>query len=259
MQQPQNILSSLVDCPSIEWTSFDNLSVAARSILGNLLTSNESGNQFLILHNIPKHAIDRLFGEERILQGVEYRFSFEGSTGLLKIIPSYTHNFITRKLSGEIEWMVRSMGVPADDYNFGMRSAHYANTDISTGKEPDECFFPRSRRPVHYEFSGWPTLVIEAGVNKSLPRLREAARWWFDSSSGDVRIVLLVGVDKMREVIIEKWQFDGQPYCAQVVVINPIYITGPLLLHFQPLMDRPPVRNETDLVLDTQALRNCGL
>jgi hypothetical protein len=48
--------------------------------------------------------------------------------------------------------------------------------------------------------------VIEAGVSESLQRLRCDAQWWISHSSGQVRIILLIKVNKARKhVMIEKW------------------------------------------------------
>ncbi|OJJ31599.1 hypothetical protein ASPWEDRAFT_176664 [Aspergillus wentii DTO 134E9] len=141
---------------------------------------------------------------------------------------------------------------------------------------------------------GWPTLVIETGISESLPRLRNDANWWFNNSSGAVRIVLVIAVSKARkEITIEKWQLlppntpipvtratlnhirqqlpapmpprvhqaagNQRSYNAQVVKIDVDNITGaPLVLPFRALFDRQPRGNEADVVLGKTELRYCA-
>jgi hypothetical protein len=55
----------------------------------------------------------------------------------------------------------------------------------------------------------YPTLVIEAGWPQTLKELREKAKWWFDISKGDVKIVLLVKSSPgSNDIRIEKWKLD---------------------------------------------------
>lgn len=79
--------------------------------------------------------------------------------------------------------------------------------DPTCGKSVDECFIPLRRRGgIGGEF-GWPTLVMETGVPGSLGRLREDGRWWFGSSEGAVRIVIVFVVDRGREMVgLEMWR-----------------------------------------------------
>lgn len=53
----------------------------------------------------------------------------------------------------------------------------------------------------------WPTLVIEAGESESRAELRNDKDRWFAHSNFEVKIVLLVKVEKQsRLIIIEQWE-----------------------------------------------------
>ncbi|ODM16426.1 hypothetical protein SI65_07933 [Aspergillus cristatus] len=154
----------------------------------------------------------------------------------------------------------------------------YPNSDVTKAKQPDQCFWP-GVKPVSLgsdRLDSWPTLVIETGVGGSVDRLREDAKCWFDNSKGDTRIVLLLVVDKEERVIrVEKWQLlpengstmvmvsdvsEGQKaYLSQELQITPYSVDGaPLILPFEEVMRRSPVKNETDIVPNEVVLMGCA-
>jgi hypothetical protein len=54
--------------------------------------------------------------------------------------------------------------------------------------------------------------VIEAGWSQTLQKLREKARWWFDKSNRDVRVVLLIRASPgSSHIWIEKWKLTPAP------------------------------------------------
>ncbi|OJJ41753.1 hypothetical protein ASPWEDRAFT_285142 [Aspergillus wentii DTO 134E9] len=110
------------------------------------------------------------------LKGIPYRFSCEGTTGLLKIIPSYEHASLVGAFSTKLTLMFARMGVPETEIVWGRATRHPPSPRITdTLKEPDECFFPSTRRlPGGHK---WPTLVLEVEVVGSLPRLCEELRY----------------------------------------------------------------------------------
>jgi hypothetical protein len=98
------------------------------------------------------------------------------------------------------------MGVPKLQMTWGMTTTH-SGTHSRKGKQPDQCFWPATRQPTGGQLRSWPTLVIETGVSESLPKLRADALWWFQNSNGDVRIVLVLSINKNRRIaLLEKWQ-----------------------------------------------------
>ncbi|KAL5615393.1 hypothetical protein BROUX41_005440 [Berkeleyomyces rouxiae] len=67
----------------------------------------------------------------------------------------------------------------------------------------------------------FPSLVFEAGWSQSVLMLQTKARWWFDASDGQVRVVLIAKtVHSTGTIIIEKWLASvGQ--CVQKIEIKP--------------------------------------
>jgi len=159
-----------------------------------------------------------------------------------------------------------------------------ANGNIISEGEGDSCRKPRSMRTIY------PTLVIEAGWSQTLEKLREKARWWFDKSKGDVKIVLLVKSSPgSNHIRIEKWKLalaasrQGAtttraaaamtPQCIHVVQITRaaginnahpsrfdpasyVVTGGPLQLEFIDIFLRQPIPpGERDLILDNTTLQ----
>lgn len=92
---------------------------------------------------------------------------------------------------------------------------------------------------------------------------------------GNTQIVLLSVVEKEKRVIrVEKWQLlpcdgstamvsdvsEGRKAClGQELQITPYSVDGaPLVLPFEEVMRRPPVKNETDIVLNEVVLMGCA-
>jgi hypothetical protein len=73
-------------------------------------------------------------------------------------------------------------------------------------KEADVSYTPLSR-PL--EDDAWPSLVIEAGVSKSLAMLRTDAAFWITNSDGRTRIVIVLSVNRRdRQILVERWEED---------------------------------------------------
>ncbi|KAJ5100717.1 hypothetical protein N7456_006769 [Penicillium angulare] len=259
------------------------IQVAAKEIL-DLLEANEdtNGNQWLVILGLSPSTIRKLDDDHSSLGGMEYRFQWEGSTGLIKVVPSHSHDMATDYLTRAVDVRLVIMGIHDPGDRRWASTATYKPT-AAKGKQGDQTFLPPSRCPTYTQRAGWPTFVIETGVSESIPRLREDAKWWLATSSGDVRMVLIVGMKK-RYVSVEMWQLAPsnaprpltqqdidtlrlqvppippmiqqqavvqQPYCAQEVTISSSGVQGaPLIIPFYPFFDRPAQPGETDIVLD---------
>lgn len=288
--EPHGIMTGL---PSnyalVHFHRFQQIKTAAKQVLDALVEDTE-GNQFIVVLGLPETARQRLDSEENYLDGISFRFMWESNTGLIKVIPTAEHEVILDAIRGEFEFICRSqMGIPKNEITFGMATTHKP-TIGNKGKQPDQCFWPPSRKPRPGQRFGWPTLIIEVGVSESLRRLREDAYWWFNNSLGDVRIVLLICISRrQRKVIVEKWHLappgtpnpmtrslinhlvtiqspplvqqpvaSQQTYPAQEIEISPVSIQGaPLTLNFEAVFDRARRQNEQDIVLDANKLRVC--
>ena len=84
-------------------------------------------------------------------------------------------------------------------------------------KEPDQSFKPIRTRPAP---GAWPSLTFEIGFSESSNQLRNDARFWLIQSQLQVRIVVIVHIDRVRkEIQIERWEVinSQRVHCANVV------------------------------------------
>ncbi|OJJ46425.1 hypothetical protein ASPZODRAFT_16191 [Penicilliopsis zonata CBS 506.65] len=239
------------------------LCAITQNVLDNLNRNDDSGNQFIVILGIPNAVQTQLDENRNSLDGIPFRFMFDGSTGLIKIIPSYAHAAATHKFVDTITYTGAALGVPLNDIGWAGNTTFRTTVD-NKGKQPDNCLLPSTRQGRGGQPPGWPTMVLESGVSESLSKLHEDARWWFENSNGQVRIVIVMSVRRTsRTILLEKWQLASlqYPYIAQQVTITPNTVVGnvPLCLPFQVLFDRLPEGNETDFLLDNQALMNLTL
>lgn len=64
---------------------------------------------------------------------------------------------------------------------------------VTCAKEADQSFTP-SGQP--YENEDWPSLVIETGLSESESQLRADAHWWFVNSRYQVKMVVLLYIQR---------------------------------------------------------------
>ncbi|OGM39664.1 hypothetical protein ABOM_011522 [Aspergillus bombycis] len=271
------------------YSTLKELKNAVKAIHNQLEKNNGQGNQWLLINGISRTTIERLSNDHSCLSGIEFRFMWIGTTGLLKVVPSIEHDLTTSDVDHYIDRQCVRMGVPDNELVWGY-TVTTPGTITTHGKEPDDCFYPPNRQPLAGQFNGWPSLVIETGVSESLAKLRRDATWWLQNSSGDTRIVLVISIKKaMREIRFEKWQLvppnfprpvtrqavdqlRQQPnqmpplvqqqansqiaFCIQEVIITPTSITGePLVIPFRAMFDRQPTGTEGDIVINHQGFR----
>ncbi|KAL4780853.1 hypothetical protein BJX76DRAFT_364024 [Aspergillus varians] len=264
------------------FSRFQRLQSDAKEILQSL-KENHDGNQWLVVLGLSRSTIQKLDDDHGSLGGVEYRFQWEGTSGLIKVLPSYTHDMTTDMVTRTIDDKLSAMGIRTVDRRWAGTSTYKPTT--TKGKQGDQAFVPPSRCPSPQRAVDWPTVVIETGVSESCPRLREDARWWLANSSGDVRIVLIISI-KRNKVYFEKWQLappnaprpltrryldtlrqkspqmpplfqqpaaTQQAYSAHEVEVTSNGTVGaPMILPFATLYDRPPGPGESDIVLGSQ-------
>ncbi|CAI7617748.1 unnamed protein product [Penicillium palitans] len=231
-----------------------------------------SGNQWIVVFGLSSKIIETLTTDRNALHGIPYRFQWEGTTGLIKVVPRGEHEIATSQFTTVIHDELKTMGLPR--------------------KEADNSYLPPSRYTRPIGNAGYPSLVIETGVSESLGRLRQDARKWFADSGGDVRIVILIHASE-NVVCFEQWQLapstaprpltkryidtlraqtpnipplTGQPahlqqvYCANQVDVTRNFVAGmpnvidgaPMVLPFIVIQDRPPGPGEWDIVVGQQ-------
>ncbi|KAF4154391.1 hypothetical protein CNMCM6936_008754 [Aspergillus lentulus] len=238
----------------VQFTTLEDLQQTAERVHSSL---NQTGNehQFILILGLTENSRIELDSEERPLNGIPYRFMWENTAGILKILTN-GHDVVRLNITRAIDLFCSRMGMDP--------TAEFAWMSLPQG---------RMRR----DREAWPTLVIEAGVTASLPRLREEARWWLRNSQGDIRIVLVLGIHRQRRMLtVEKWeqerpliqQHQHQPshqpeaslpgYAAQTIEISPESVSGaPLVLSFEELLERPRQGREADIILAEEQLRGC--
>ncbi|KAE8361225.1 hypothetical protein BDV27DRAFT_160897 [Aspergillus caelatus] len=274
-------------CITRTFTRISNLARDATIIFDSLNANDFSGNQWILIPGLTQKAIDRLDSEKDCLNGVSFRFEWDGARGLIKVMPGAGHEMPTNDFTLVVFGALRAMGLYWEDIRWG-GATRYRSHVGNKGKEGDQIFLPRHRQPVQGQIQDWPTLVIETGVSESLPKLQEDAKWWFNNSSGRIRIVILISL-KRTKMLFQKWQLVppnaptpitrqyisslrqqspnmppsvNQPatiqtlYMDQEVTVTPNAVIGaPMVLPFQALMDRAPAFNETDISITAQHFR----
>jgi hypothetical protein len=264
-----------------------NLQIEAEKILESLKEKGD-GNQWIVVLNLSTRTIQKLDEEHKSsLGGIGYRFQWEGSTGLIKVIHSEAHESTTDKVTRVIDRRLDAMGLDWSKAAWIAAATYKATT--SKGKQADQAFLPPARCPIKFPSSRWPSFVIETGVSESLSRLREDAKRWFVDSQGEVRIVLVISI-KPAAVTFEKWQLAPinaprpltrvyldslraqspnipplihqtppiqQSYSAQEVYVEADRVIGaPLNIPFAALYDRPSAQGESDILIQMQDFRN---
>jgi hypothetical protein len=267
------------------YSGFKLLQEAADSVLETLEANDCDGNQWILVLELTKEAIERLDNGRGCL-GVNFRFEWEGSTGLIKVIPGAAHEPLINDFTAKVASDLPNMGIYWTERRWiGATTYKPAN---NKGKGADQAFTPPSRQVTQGQTRGWPTLVVEVGVSESMAKLRSDAKFWFNNSNGQTRIVILISAKRNR-VTFEKWMLmppnapnpappayvatlrsrpvhrpplvnqpaaNQQLYSAQEVVITPTGMTGaPMILPFRGLFDRAPTANETDVTITAQNFR----
>ena len=277
-------LRSFSSCSTLK-----QLQSVVKFIYGQLEQNNWQGNQWLLVRGMSQTVIDRLSNDPDCLSGIAFRFMWIGTTGLIKVVPSIPHDLTTSSVDHYIDRQCIRMGVADSDLVWG-HTVTTPGTVTTHGKQPDDCFYPPNRQPLGGQFNGWPSLVIETGVSESLAKLQRDATWWFQNSSGDTRIVILVSINApTRKIKFQKWQLAPpsiprpvtrqaihqlrqQPnqmpplvrqqansqlaFCIQEVFITPTSITGgPLVIPFRAMFNRQPTGAEGDIIINDQGFR----
>jgi hypothetical protein len=211
---------------------------------------------YLIFHFVTKDdllEIER--GRERgeINRGIRMTHYVDWNILIVKV-PTVQHEAAYGNFRDRLVARVIGMGLLRDFYNTG--AAKFVAGGVS--KEGDAGYKPKSIRP---RSTDWPTIVFESGWSESLTKLRQDAHLWIEKSGGDVKIVLLLSINRTaRTMIIEKWENRPLPAnrpatrsvtsaaATQIQVVtmdsnsNPTTVNGaPLTLEFQKIFLRHAV------------------
>ncbi|KAJ5120899.1 uncharacterized protein N7515_010287 [Penicillium bovifimosum] len=141
----------------------------------------------------------------------------------------------------------------------------------------------------------WPSLVIETGLSESEAQLRNDAHWWFSNSGYQVKLVLLIHIQRspQRRVVLKLYSLRPttaritrglqvevgrtllddpassqavpptqlRPHLAarEIVVTSSNVENAPLELEFESVMRRPPAPNtkERNIIFTAEDLTSC--
>jgi hypothetical protein len=84
------------------FTSLSRLNVEAQRVLEGLNQSDDAGNQYILVLNMPRAIRSQLDENKNVLQGINFRLMFDGTTALIKIVPSEPHETATSRLRDNI-------------------------------------------------------------------------------------------------------------------------------------------------------------
>ncbi|OGM48048.1 hypothetical protein ABOM_002907 [Aspergillus bombycis] len=245
------------------WSRMERLQVEAEAVQASLTTNEGTGNQWLVVLDLTKKAIEKPANHENGLRGIAYRFQWEGTVGIIKGIPGYSHEYPTQESSMTVNDQLAAMGIGRNDRSWGGRTTY--SPTCNTGKEADQIFTPFNRRP-----SGgvvdWPTLAIETGASESYQRLQEDVRWWFKNSNGRWQLVphpsnpdralfkpiTAASADNVPTRAAQPLVVTQRPYSAQEILVTP----GTMGIPFEALYDRSRGPTETDVILTGNDVRD---
>lgn len=258
----------------------DSLSTILFTTIAQLFREvNRSTGDALIVKSISPEAFSQL-EKARERNGRKIRFSlYDPETQTLIItIPHGPHEALHSALYiTEIFFEIGQIGLR---YNWKHTSSKLFLPRGSNGGRRGEGDSGGGPNPERRDPHTFPTLVIEAGYSQSLRSLRQKARFWFDISNHDIKIVILAKLYRNRGIIIlEKWQ-EGPSHprsgatttrsmppleasCYQTIVITKIdgnpptfqVTSGDLVLSFRLLFLREPRQGESDIIVTVPKLQ----
>ncbi|KAJ5246266.1 hypothetical protein N7468_001249 [Penicillium chermesinum] len=134
--------SSLPDNHIVQvFSSMECLRAAANDVFSSL-DKQESTNQWLLVFGLSSTTIKRLEDHD-CLEGINYRFQWEGTSGLIKVIPTVHHESVTSRLMFSLNDAFARIGLDWRDAEW-VRAATY-KPNATKGKEADDAFVPPSR------------------------------------------------------------------------------------------------------------------
>ena len=234
------------------------------------LQAGRTTDQYLVFKPVTTDDFKKIDNKRHIIGNLRLTHCIDLDTLVVKLMPSLRHEFAHRSFGDLLKAQRQTMGFSASEF-MDVGGTTYHGHVVS--KEADSAFKPRPRRP---NPADWPTIVLEAGVSKSLRQLKNNARWWLSNSGGQVHIVLIFSIqERSRTIQIEKWETrptTGRvtrsnqppaqvPRLIQQIIIDPNNVTrAPLILDFHLVFLRAINQNavppEHDFTLTAQDLRN---
>ncbi|GKZ27010.1 hypothetical protein AbraIFM66951_003931 [Aspergillus brasiliensis] len=220
------------------------------------LDTYQSTSEWMLLTGVT----EEIFRDE-FLESEESPFSrlrsydTEGQILLLRLTVSREHEAAASEFDHLLKNATERQGLRLKSYGgyHGM---------VEGGMVPDKAWrplrLPRDRS------TEWPSAVLEVSYSETRTKLMGDIRRWFYASSGDVKLVLIIDIDRHApNIIIEQWVHDKDSGKKRDQVINisrmkdRVVVTGaPLEISFERLLLCPPsTPYESKIRIREEALR----
>lgn len=173
---------------------------AALSKLGQ----EEEEPEYVVFSCVPPSAINEMVERPQLWGGVCMRMFYSAdSRKLIVKLPKLPHETVSRGFESLIREEAKRQGVRQDLISKGsetIKQPPYA-------KEADSAWGPRRQIPGRDD--KWPTLVLEVGLSENLRRLHIDLKWWFSNSRGQVKVVLVVSIQRKEpKMVLERWELQ---------------------------------------------------
>ncbi|CAG8032800.1 unnamed protein product [Penicillium nalgiovense] len=140
--------------------------------------------KYIYFTNVPPSITDKFS-----LRNTRQMFDRRTRYMIIKLLTG-AHETASRGLHDAIQNEIYNMGLDESLRPLGSKTIEGAFCK----KEADESYSPT--QPVLGRNPKWPTVVVEVGVLESYQKLLADAEWWLTNSRGDVKLVIIVSVDR---------------------------------------------------------------
>ncbi|KAE8154717.1 hypothetical protein BDV25DRAFT_94203 [Aspergillus avenaceus] len=185
---------------------------AIRRALKKKLDTDEEESEFILFSYVGPQLFGQLSNDGGSRGEIGIRTFYDASSlNLIVKIPRRAHEAATRALEFLIVQEASRQGL--DDQLLAVGSETIKEDPYS--KEGDAAFIPQG--PIPGRDDKWPTLVIETGLSESLLRLRVDASWWLTMSSGLVKMVIIISIDRAQpKILLECWKLGAVQHSHQL-------------------------------------------
>lgn len=207
--------------------------------------------------------------EKVSLSSTRQMFNHDTRSLIVKLVTE-AHQTASRGLLLLVMYAVRGMGLEISITAVGGKTIQ----GIFSSKEADQSF--SLRQPVPGRDKKWPIITVEVGASDAYRKLKADAEWWLMNSRGDVKLVIIVSVNRktpkikfetvtltpatlrlqrprnvptIRQSITTSR--DPERPDATITVSPPV----PLTIQFEELFCRQPVPPEHNIDLSPDQLR----
>ncbi|KAJ5487328.1 hypothetical protein N7530_001628 [Penicillium desertorum] len=142
-----SLMSDLPEGYVVSLSQLSSLQLEADRII-KWFEEHTDGNQWIVVLGLSTTTIETLTNDRGGLDGVPYRFQWEGTTGLVKIIAGVRHGIVTGQFTAVVHDQLRTMGLSRRDLAWSGSTTYRFGTH--KGIEADNAYLPPSRyaRPI---------------------------------------------------------------------------------------------------------------